>query len=95
MGRKRMRNGVSYLPPNPLLLFVCLSGFTVLWFNDVLTLVGHFVSSPREGEKRERKDRSGDERKGRGRKRKRNESEEREEKTKQNNIPFYPYLLQG
>ena len=67
----------------------------MLGFNDVLTLVSHFMSSPREGEKRERKDRSGDERKGQRRKRKINKSEEREEKTKQNNIPFYPYLLQG
>ena len=50
------------------------------------TLVDHFVSSPREMEKRERKDNRGDERKGQGRKRKRNESEETEEKK---NIPLY------
>ena len=35
-----------------------------------MTLLGHFVSSPREKEKRERKDSRGDERKGQGRKRK-------------------------
>ena len=52
------------------------------------TFVGHFVSSPREREKRDR----GDERKGQGRKRKMNESEETEEiKT----FTLYPYLLQG
>ena len=62
---------------------------TVLGFNDTSTLVGHFVSSPREREKR---DRRGDEREGQGRKRKMNESQETEEiKT----FPFYPYLLQG
>ena len=65
----------------------CLIG---LWFNDTSTLVGHFVSSPREG----RKDIEEivDEREGQGRKRNRNESEETEEiKT----FPIYPYLLQG
>ena len=48
----------------------------VLGFNDTSTLMGHFVSSPREGEKR---DRRGDEREGQGRKRYRNEREETEE----------------
>ena len=61
----------------------------VLGFNDTSTLEGHFVSSPREREKR---DSRGDERGGQGRKRNRNESEETEEiKT----FPLYPYLLQG
>ena len=64
----------------------------VLGFNDTSTLVGHFVSSPREREKRDRRDSSGDEREGQGRKRNRNESEEADEiKT----FPLYPYLLQG
>ena len=55
------------------------------------TLVGHFVSSPREREKRD-KDSRRDEREGHGRKINRNESEETEEiKT----FPLYPYLLQG
>ena len=36
--------------------------------------MGHFVSSPREREKKERNDKGGDERKGQGRKRERNES---------------------
>ena len=63
-----------------------------LWFNDTSTLVGHFVSSPREREKRDRRDSRRDEREGQGRKRNRNESEETEEiKTS----PPYPYLLQG
>ena len=64
----------------------------VLGFNDTSTLVGHFVSSPREREKRDRRDSRRDEREGQGRKRNRNESEETEEiKTS----PPCPYLLQG
>ena len=64
----------------------------VLGFNDTSTLKGHFVSSPREREKRDRKDSRRDEREGQGRKRNRSESEETEEiKT----FPLYPYLLQG
>ena len=64
----------------------------VLGFNDTSTLVGHFVSSPREREKRDRRESRGDEREGQGRKRNRNESEETEEiKT----FPLYPYPLQG
>ena len=43
------------------------------------TLVGHFVSSPKEREKRDRRDSTGDEREGQGRKRNYNESEETEE----------------
>ena len=50
----------------------------VLGLNDTSTLVGHFVSSPREREKRDRRD-SWDEREGQGRKRKMNESEDTEE----------------
>ena len=57
------------------------------------TLVGHFVSSPRQREKIDRRDSRRDGREGQGQKRKnRNESEETEEiKTS----PPYPYLLQG
>ena len=63
-----------------------------LGFNDTSTLVGHFVSSPRENEKIDRRDSRRDEKEGQGRKRNRNESEETEEiKTS----PPYPYLLQG
>ena len=47
-------------------------------FNDTSTLVGHFVSSPREREKRDRRDSWGEER-GKGRKRKMNENEDTEE----------------
>ena len=72
-----------------------LKGFfflIVLGFNDTSTLEGHFVSSPREREKRDRRESRGDEREGQGRKRNRNESEETEEiKT----FPLYPYPLQG
>ena len=64
----------------------------VLGFNDTSTLEGHFVSSPREREKRDRRESRGDEREGQGRKRNRNESEETEEiKT----FPLYPYPQQG
>ena len=49
----------------------------VFGFNGTSTLVGHFVSSPREGEKRERRDSRGDEREGQGRKREMKESEEK------------------
>ena len=62
----------------------------MLGFNDVSALVGHFVSSPRDREKRERKDSRGDERKGQGRKR--NVSEETEEIKKHSPLPL---LLQG
>ena len=41
--------------------------------------MGHFVSSSREREKRDRRDSRGDEREGQGIKRKINESEEKEE----------------
>ena len=48
------------------------------------------MSSPREREKRDRRESRGDEREGQGRKRNRNESEETEEiKT----FPLYPYPL--
>ena len=64
----------------------------VLGFNDTSTLVVHFVSSPREREKRDRRDSRRDEREGQGRKRNRSESEETDEiKT----FSLYPYLLQG
>ena len=50
--------------------------------------MGHFVSSPREREKRDRRDSKGDEREGHGRKRNRKKSEETEEiKT----FPMYCY----
>ena len=53
----------------------------MLGFNDTSTLVGHFVSSSREREKREQNLIVGDEREEQGRKRNRNESEEIEEIT--------------
>ena len=64
----------------------------VLGFNDTSTLVGHFVLSPREREKSDRRDSQRDEREEQGRKRNRNESEETEEIKA---FPLYPYLLQG
>ena len=54
--------------------------------------MGHFVLSPREREKRDRRDSREDEREGQGRKRKMNGSVETEEiKT----FSLYHYLLQG
>ena len=44
-----------------------------------VVFVGHYVSSPREREKRNTRDSRGNEREGQGRKRKMNESEETEE----------------
>ena len=85
-------------PPVPevITLFSCSTQLSmnliVLGFNDTSTLVGHFVSSPREREKSDRRDSRRDEREEQGRKRNRNESEETEEiKT----FPLYPNLLQG
>ena len=66
-------------------MYVCL---IVLGSNDTSTLVGQFVSSLREKEKRDRRSSRRDERKGQIRKRKRNESEETEE------IKTFP-LLRG
>ena len=48
-------------------------------FNDASTRVGHFVSSPREREKRDSRYSRGDERAGQGRTTSRNESEETKE----------------
>ena len=71
---------------------VYLFTLIVLGFNHTSAFVGHFVSTPREREKRDRRDCRRDEREGQGKKRNRNESEETEEiKT----FPHYPYLLQG
>ena len=42
--------------------------FIEFGFNDRSTLMGHFVSSPNEREKRDRRDSRGDEREGQGRK---------------------------
>ena len=59
----------------------------VLGFNDTSTLVSHFVSSPREREKRDRRDSRGDERE------RRVEKEEQEWKwrnRKNNSIPSLP-----
>ena len=53
----------------------------VLGFNDTPTLVGHFVSSSREREKKDRRDSSGDERDGQGRIKNRNERQGTEYKT--------------
>ena len=83
---------ILYLIPYNVKFMTTNDWLIVLGFNDTSTLVGHFVSSPREREKRDRRDSRRDEREGQGRKRNRNESEETEEiKTS----PPYPYLLQG
>ena len=64
----------------------------VFGFNDTSTLVSHFVSSPREREKRDRRDSRGGERNGQGRKRGIKRSGGKEEIT---TFHLYPYLLQG
>ena len=82
----------EYFSTNEQYLVSLIEYMIVLGFNDTSTLEGHFVSSPREREKRDRRESRGDEREGQGRKRNRNESEETEEiKT----FPLYPYPLQG
>ena len=72
--------------------FQFLFELIVLGFNDTSTLVGHFVSSPREREKRDRRDSRGDEREEQERKMNRNESVETEEIKI---FLLYLYLLQG
>ena len=46
--------------------FFCMKTYVmiVLGFNNTSTLAGHFVSSPRKREKRDRRDSRGDEREG-------------------------------
>ena len=51
----------------------------MLGFHDTSNLVGHFMSSPRERDNRDRRYSTEDEREVKGRKRKMNESEETEE----------------
>ena len=51
----------------------------MLGFNDTSTIVGHFVSSPREREKSDRRDSRRDEREIQETKRNKNASEETEE----------------
>ena len=58
----------------------------MLGFNDTSTLAGHFVSSPREREKTDRRESRGDEREGKRIKRKMDESEE----TRNKNISPLP-----
>ena len=56
-----MLNGEYFLV---ILLTNAVSRLIVLGFNDTSTLEGHFVSSPREREKRDRRESRGDEREG-------------------------------
>ena len=59
----------------------------MLGFNNMSTLMGHFVSSTREREKTDRRDSRGDERKGQGGNKKRIENEETEEIKKKKHFP--------
>ena len=70
---------------------LCYVIVPVLGFNDMSTPVGHFVSSLRGREKRDRTDSRGDEREGHRRKRNRNESEQTEDTE---TSPLYTYLIQ-
>ena len=64
-------------------------GLIVLGFNDTSTLVGYFMSSPRERKKRDRRDSRRDER-GTGKK-----QEQANEETDEIKLStLYPYLLQ-
>ena len=65
----------------------------VLGFNDMSTIVGHLVTSPREREKRDRRNNRGDEREGQGRKRNKIHVESATEEIK--TFPLNAYLLQG
>ena len=76
--REKERNLDFYLPVKNPVYFLCSTDLIVLGFNNTSTLEGHFVSSLREREKRDRRESRGDEREGQGRKRNRNESEETE-----------------
>ena len=58
----------------------------VLGFNDMSTLVDHFVSSPRGREKRDRRDSSRDEREGKGRE----ENESKGRNRRNYNVPPLP-----
>ena len=75
-----------------LFFLCCFFLLIVLGFNNKTTLVGHFVSSPKEREKSYRRDSRGDEKEGQGRKKNRNESEETEEIKA---FSLYPCLLKG
>ena len=74
------------------LLFVDIIRLIVLGFNDTSTLVGHFVSSSRKKEKRNRRDSRRDESDGQGRKR---TGMNVKKKKKQTRNKTFPYLLQG
>ena len=50
--KKKKKNGIIRIPKD---IRVIDDWLIVLGFNDTSTLVGHFVSSPREGEKREKR----------------------------------------
>ena len=71
---------------------ICGELLIELGLNDTSTLVGHFVSSPREREKRDGRDSREDESEGQRRKRNKNESEETEEIKI---FPLFSYLLLG
>ena len=79
--------------PKSSMRLLCL---IVLRFNDTLTLVGHFVSSPSEREKRDKKkDSKGDERERQGGDSKEDERERqgRKRNRRNKNISIYSYLL--
>ena len=66
-----------------------------LGFNDTSTLVGHFVSSFREREKRDRRDSREVERKRQGSRENDWQSSNSEITEEMKTFSFYPYLLQG
>ena len=76
-------NGVIWLAEirsgHGILIYSAWHWLIVLRFNDMSTLVGHFVSFSRGKEKRKFRRDNTDEREGQGRRRKMNESEETKE----------------
>ena len=76
----------SHYPLNFTSIFMNLIWLIVLGFNDTSTLEGHFVSSPREREKRDRRESRGDER-GTGKK---EEQEWKWRNRRNKNIPPLP-----
>ena len=72
-------------------VYNCLDFLITMGFNDTSTLAGHFVSSPREREKRDRRDSRRDEREGQEERGTGVKVKKQEIKT----FALYPYLLQG
>ena len=67
LNKSYSNHNISFKPSNSFPTDRFKTFFIVLGFNDTLALVGHLLSTPREREKRDRRDSRGDEREGHGR----------------------------